>query len=132
MKKEPIICYHFDDPDFKMRCKDLNGKYQDKWLWGNLYTNKACRTESRFAKFMASDGRKIHYFNRATFKSLAHLFEHVYNVEGWDRDFMRMFERGLSKANAMQLASIMQRIQNAPCFRSAQRHLRNAGRIDDC
>jgi hypothetical protein len=81
LMKDVIKCFHLDDVNFIGPSKRLSERIypeSTRKYWGHVITNKAHRTDRKFAKMYEPNGLMAHNLTHAMFGKLADKMEHEY------------------------------------------------------
>ncbi len=101
-----MIAYHVNDFDFHIDSKhgDLHAP-STAWLWGNVVTNKANRTDVKYARLFCPEGKRMNWITRATFKKMARNMKHEY-ITPWSNDQVEACVKAITSLNNYQAQRI--------------------------
>lgn len=90
-----MIIFHVDDYDFDQGSKgSRTGTYDGmKKYWGHFITNKARRTEKKYAIRYEACGRWCSNYSHADFKKFAKVCDHVYITSVSDEVFCDILDK---------------------------------------
>ncbi len=111
-----MIAYHINDNDFVVPPKYGNFHAPDtEWMWGNVVTNKATRTDQKFAMLFCPKGRRMNCITHATFKAMAHTMKHEY-INPWSTDQILRIKRAFPSLTRFQAHTLFRSLVKHPAI----------------
>jgi hypothetical protein len=116
MGDKQIIAYHVNDNLFHIPAKIGDFHHPEtRWMWGNVITNKACRTNNKFAMLFCPEGTRMNWITHATFKMLARSMKHEY-INPWSADQIVKIKAAIPSLTRFQAHLLFDKLIKHPAF----------------